>query len=1067
MKLDRRLLRQAQRVRLVLALTVGLGLLAGVAIVGQARLLSRVVSQVFVAGQGLGQVQPLLLALLVLALARAGLVWGSEVGADRVAVRVKQRLREQLAAHLLELGPAYARGERSGELTNTLVEGVEALDAYFRQYLPQLALAALVPLTVLLFVFPLDWISGLVLLLTAPLIPLFMVLIGNLADVLAQRQWTSLGRMSAHLLDVLQGLTTLKILGRSREQIGAIARISDQFREATMGVLRVAFLSALVLETVAAISTAVVAVQIGLRLLYAHLSFEQALFVLILTPEFYLPLRMLGARFHAGMGGLAAAERIFEVLETPVAECKSGIGKPGICFDSVHYAYNDGQRPALGGLSFDVSPGETVALVGPSGAGKSTVAYLLLRFVEPDRGKITLGDQPLAAWREQIAWVPQNPYLFHGTVAENIRLGRPDATPDEVTRAARQAHAHQFIQALPQGYDTNIGERGARLSGGEAQRLALARAFLKDAPLLILDEATANLDPAIEALVQETLVRLMRGRTVILIAHRLSTVLHADRILVMDGGRVVEEGTHAVLMERDGLYRRLVCAATGSAALDQRRDLWGGQGRSGVCLEPVPAVGHARDRQTESSSLRSETFGEHGSGTFGEQGSAFWRLLRLVAPFARGAVPSAIGGMALAVLLGFATIGSSIGLMATSAYLIARAALQPSIADLQVAIVGVRFFGIARGVFRYLERYVSHHVTFRLLARLRVWFYSALEPLAPARLMQFRSGDLLTRVVADIETLESFFLRVLAPPVVAVLVATLAAVLVGSFDSRLAVTLLVFLALAGAGVPFLTRVLGRRAGQRMVRVRAELNATLVDGVQGMADLLAYGQEACHLTRVQELSRELSDLQGRMARIGGLHSALTGLLMSLATLAVLVIAIPLTALKTGPLDGVYLAVLALIVMPCFEAVLPLPQAFQYLENSLEAARRLFQVVDAEPAVVNAPQPASPPDGYGLRVENLRFAYNPEGPLALDGIDFDLPQGGCLAVVGPSGAGKTTLVHLLLRFWNYRQGRIMLGGQELRGYSQSFVRRLFAVVSQHTYLFNDTVRKNLLLARSDVS
>jgi len=562
-------------------LTVGLGWLAGVVLVIQAWFLSQVINGVFLEGSTLAQVRSLLLILLLLSLARAMLSWGSEVSANRVANQVKTDLRGRLSGHLLALGPAYAHGERSGELTNTVVEGVEALDAYFSQYLPQLALAALVPLTVLIFVFRLDLLSGLVLLLTAPLIPIFMVLIGNLAEGLTRRQWISLSRMSAHFLDVLQGMTTLKLLGRSRDQIQTIARISDRFRQTTLGVLRVAFLSALVMEMVATLSTAVVAVEIGLRLLYGRMAFEEAFFILLLAPEFYLPLRQLSARFHDSMPGLSAAQRIFEILgvkaegenkdEVQVnvkakveAEAEFELNL-NLNFSNVHYAYDDGERPALKGLSFQIASGQRVALVGPSGAGKSTVAYLLLRFIEPDQGVITVDDIPLGhipvrAWRAQVAWVPQDLYLFHASVAENIRLARAEASLDEVVWAARQAHAHDFIRALPQGYGTLVGERGARLSGGQAQRIALARAFLKDAPLLILDEATANLDPEEETRIQESMERLMQGRTALVIAHRLPTVYRADQILVMQGGRVVESGTHTTLVERGELYRRLVTA---------------------------------------------------------------------------------------------------------------------------------------------------------------------------------------------------------------------------------------------------------------------------------------------------------------------------------------------------------------------------------------------------------------------------------------------------------------------------------------------------------------------------
>jgi thiol reductant ABC exporter CydC subunit len=380
---------------------------------------------------------------------------------------------------------------------------------------------------------------------------------------------------------------------------------------------------------------------------------------------------------------------------------------------------------------------------------------------------------------------------------------------------------------------------------------------------------------------------------------------------------------------------------------------------------------------------------------------------------------------------------------------------------LQVAIVGVRFFGIARGVFRYLERYISHQVTFRLLARLRVWLYQALEPLAPARLMQYQSGDILSRVVADVETLQHVYVRIIAPPLVALLVALVMWLWMRSYDAWLALTLLAFLALAGIGLPLLTQRLGREPGRRLVAVRSELNVALVDGVQGVADLLACGAEARHQEQVARLSDELAGLQRRMAWIGGLHTALTGLLANLAALAVLAVAIPLVG--QARLDGVYLALLALAAMSSFEAVAPLPFAFQYLANSLAAARRLFELVDAQPAVHDPPAPSPLPRDHSLSVKEIGFHYAKSEPPALDGVSFVLPQGGSLAVVGPSGAGKSTLVNLLLRFWDYETGQIRLGGHELRAYQQADLRRMFGVVSQHTYLFNATLCENLLMAR----
>lgn len=571
MKFDSRLLAQLQNVRGFFALTLLCGFVIAVLTIAQARVLSHVIAQVFLHHATLDALWNLMFGLLAIIVARALLSWVSEVSAFQIAARIKSALRARVFNRLLALGPAYVRGQRTGELTHTLTEGIEALDAYFSQYLPQLVLAALVPLTVLAFVFPLDWLSGLVLLLTGPLIPFFMILIGSAADVLTRRQYKQLALMSAHFLDVLQGLTTLKIFGRGREQIETIARVSHQFRDTTLSVLRVAFLSAFALEMIATISTAIVAVQVGLRLLYGQLEFEAALFVLVLAPDFYLPLRLLGTRFHAGLAGVAAAARIFEILEETQDERRTTdfLRRPSsvfgrLAFNNVHYSYAD-SHAALNGATFSIAPGQHVALVGATGAGKSTIVNLLLRFIDPTRGAILCGDVALHAitpdeWRQHIAWVPQMPYLFNDTLANNLRLARSAASMDEVRRAARLAHIDEFIHTLPRGYDTIIGERGVRLSAGQAQRLAIARAFLKNAPFLILDEATSYLDVETEAMIQNAIAQLLQDRTALIVTHRLTTAMRADQIIVMSQGRVVEIGTHDALMQQRGEYHRLVRA---------------------------------------------------------------------------------------------------------------------------------------------------------------------------------------------------------------------------------------------------------------------------------------------------------------------------------------------------------------------------------------------------------------------------------------------------------------------------------------------------------------------------
>jgi len=551
-----------------LALAVGLSLGGGILMIVQAWLLALIVSAVLFDQAENDDVWTFLLILPAIFVLRALATFAAERVSFEAAAQVKQRMRRELQHHLSRLGPVRLAGEGAGDLVNMINDGVEALEAYYARYLPGMALMVLIPCAVLVVVLPNDWVSALVMAVTAPLIPVFMIFIGKGAEKLNQRQWRKLARMSTHFLDMIQGLTTLKIFGASRREAAAIAHMSEDYRRSTMAVLRVAFLSSLALEFFATVSIAIVAVLIGFRLLSGDMEFFHGFLVLLLAPEFYLPLRQMGANYHARMAAIGAAERMVEILSMPVVEhtttddrVNDGPHTFVLRARNVHFAYDD-DRSALNGINFTIVPGERVALVGPSGSGKSTVFNLLLGFIEPQRGDILLNDTPLNGidlddWRQRLSYVPQNPTLFHGTIADNIRLGSPNAPLDAVQRAAHAAHAADFIEDLPARYDTLVGERGHNFSGGEIQRIALARALLRDAPLLLLDEPTASLDLESEDLITRAIDEISHTRTVITIAHRLDTVRQADRILVFDQGRIVEQGNHDALCNHGGLYAHL------------------------------------------------------------------------------------------------------------------------------------------------------------------------------------------------------------------------------------------------------------------------------------------------------------------------------------------------------------------------------------------------------------------------------------------------------------------------------------------------------------------------------
>jgi thiol reductant ABC exporter CydD subunit len=541
--LDPRLLQYARATRTFLWVAVGLGVLSALLIVAQAWLLADVVAGAFLHGRGLAQLRTPLVVLLCVVLARAAVAWGAELAAGRSSARAKSQLRAALLEHVARLGLDGSREQRTGALAILATRGIDALDGYFSLYLPQLLLAVIVPLVLLAVVFSQDWISAAIIAVTIPLIPLFMALVGATTRERSERQLRTLERLAGHFLDVVAGLPTLKVFGRAKAQAAAIRAITERYRTTTIATLRISFLSALILELVATISVALVAVAIGLRLMDGHLDLRTALFVLVLAPEAYLPLRQLGANYHSSAEGMAAAEQVFAVLAQPSAPRggRSEVPDParvGLAVDGLRVTYPGRSEPALDGLSFAVEAGEVLALAGPSGCGKSTLLGVLLGLLTPERGSVRVGDADLAeldldAWRSRLAWVPQRPHLFAASIAANVRLGRGDASEEEVWAALGAAGLADVVAALPEGVQTVLGDSGAGLSAGERQRVALARAFLRDAPLLLLDEPTANLDGQTEAEVLEAVRRLSRGRTVVLVAHRPALLDLADRVVTL------------------------------------------------------------------------------------------------------------------------------------------------------------------------------------------------------------------------------------------------------------------------------------------------------------------------------------------------------------------------------------------------------------------------------------------------------------------------------------------------------------------------------------------------------
>lgn len=978
--------------------------------------------------------------------------------ANRLGSAVKATFRERALEHMFKLGVQHK--ERHGDVIHMLTDGLEQVDAYVARYIPQILYAIMIPLIMGIAIVDTLPIIGIILIITVPLIPFFMILIGKQADRLNKEQWERMSFLSGHFLDVLQGITTLKLFGRAKDQIKIIGRLSEEFKDSTLRVLRVAFLSALVLELVSTISTALIAVYLGLTLLDGEISFFSAFFILLLAPEFYTPFRQLGAAFHTGMAGKTSILKYEEFMNRqpslPIGGQSQLKGKvQAIEIKDLTFTYADSEN-GVQHISLEAKRNSPIMLVGESGAGKSTIAHIIGGFLTAPKGSVTIDgldlcDIDIEWWRQQITYVSQHPHIMKGTLRDVLSFGM-NVSDEEIIEACKEVQLLDVINRQQDGLDTVIGEGGLGLSGGERQRVALVRAFLRKGQVLILDEVTAHLDVKTEAIISSAIKRLMDNKIVIIIGHRLQTMHWASTLYVLKHGRIIQQGSYAKLLSVDGYFKDLVTSGLGEFSSTIEEQL---KTEKSFSLEHREEIDNLiRVDNQDAYVLGKDTIQtpEVSTSKTGIQG---WKLLFTV-------LSPAKWSLVLALIFTFLTVFMNVGLLTVSAWLLASAALQPGLTYLSLAIVGVRFFGVSRAVCRYFERYTSHRMAFQGLYGLRVWFYAHLEPLAPAILKRFGSGDMLGRIMGDIEVLQFFYLRTLIPPAAAITLTIFVAYGVSTIDNSLVAPIVLAAFILGLVLPLVVYAHNKQSLTAIGPQQGEYKSLLSDTMDSLEDVISYGNEQLVYDRIQHMMSTVDANKGIIER--GMNLGNT-LFLGGVQITVVIVAILAANALTGAWASVMVAVAAIGTQAWFEALQPMIAAVHHGAESKVATSRLIALADEPIPVVepNAPKPFNA--NREITFTDVSFGYDAHRRI-YEHLRLDIKQGQSIAIVGASGSGKTTLFNMLERLYDY-SGSIHVGDVELKDISIDTWRNALGTITQDTYIFHASFEDNIRLARPDAS